>query len=152
MIIKNFMSYELIPKKYYEYFDKIGSGEMGLRYINSNLIYFIDFFRDYLKLPIVINNWFSGGDKDGRTLRLMDDPTYKQYSDHSHGNAIDFNVIGLNSSDIFDIITQKIPETFLKMGGVSIEAVSLTPTWTHLGFANMDAWTPEIINNIRVVK
>jgi len=152
--MKNFIAQEFLPKEVFNHFqDKYNNGALGLRYINKNIVPMMLFLRDYFKKPIVINNWYQDGPFNGRTLRLPDNAAYTPYSDHTYGNAIDFNIPGIDIPALYVILLLEIPNTLKTFNVTSIEEVTMTPTWIHLGFADMTGWGNEnAVNGIKIIR
>lgn len=151
--MKNFIAQEFLPREVFTYFeDKYKNSSLGLRYINVNIIPLMLKLRDYFGKPIEINNWYNGGNLDGRTLRLPGNAAYTLYSDHTRGNAIDFNVTDIDNKDVYDILLLEKPNTLRDFKVTSIEDISATPTWIHLGFSDMTGWGSNEVNGIKIIR
>ncbi len=87
MPLENFTVKELVSPKLYKQ-----KGEKAIYKIDSRLITFLEMFRKYTKKPITINNWSWGGHFEGRGYRDSDNSDYNEFSQHSDGRAIDFDV------------------------------------------------------------
>jgi hypothetical protein len=135
----HFKPFEFIPQKIWNAMRDIYGkpGEAAMRYINPKIPIIMDYLRDYFAAPITINTWATGGNIDGRCLRLPDDPAYKLYSDHTYGNAVDFAVTGIEAPQIQKLILTD-SDNLITLGVTGME--NGTPTWTHLSVADLDGW------------
>jgi len=141
-ISEHFDDTELIPKDTYKLF-----GVKGMRYINSRIPIILEIIRAFYGKAVIINTWNSGGSLDGRCLRLPNDTVYRQYSCHSFGNAVDFNVAGVPDLQVqSDILNNKHLNTLLVDNGVS-GMEDGTKTWTHLTVADLSYWTSFVEKN-----
>lgn len=145
--MSNFKPQELLPKEIYNEY-----GDLGMRYLDSRILPIIEYVRKVFEKPIIINNWADGGQFNERTVRLPEHVSYKKYSDHSFGRAIDFDIVGLNSLEVQHYLLKDIiASTELKKLGVTgIE--SQTIGWSHISVADFRAWSalPEI-NGIKLI-
>ena len=135
----HFKPFEFIPQKTWNAMRDIYGkpGEAAMRYINPKIPIIMDYLRDYFASPITINNWATGGGIDGRCLRLPDDPSYKLYSDHTRGNAVDFTVKGIDAPSVQKLILADL-DNLITLGVTGME--NGTPTWTHLSVSDLDGW------------
>ena len=83
-VSKNFILPEFVSKDIYEKF-----GSNSLWFIDSRIIESCQKLRDNLGIPLTINNWYYGGDRQESGLRLPGMKNYSQYSQHSFGRAVD---------------------------------------------------------------
>lgn len=95
MYLNNFRVEEFVPKSVY---NKRGAKSIYL--MDKELLVFIDEFRDHIGAPITINNWKWGGNFQFRGLRTPDSDVYSQFSQHSFGRALDFDVKGYDAAEI----------------------------------------------------
>ena len=127
---------ELVSRSVYKKY-----GEKCWEFIDDKLIITIDSLREFFEKPITINNWLWNGNLEQRGLRTNIDEIVlsktnsgKVYvSQHCLGKAVDFNVKGIESKDVFNIILQnkdKFP--YIRR----IEDIKDTPTWVHIDIAN----------------
>jgi hypothetical protein len=151
-----FMEQEFIPKDTWNYFQqKYGDGKLAMRYIDVKIPIFMDWLRETIGKPITINNWHlnipsaQGQTYDGRCLRLPNDISYKQYSEHSYGRAVDFTVQNIEAEEIRQLLINKYSEDFFTLGATTLEK---NTSWVHVGFADLNCgWTPEKQNGIWLV-
>lgn len=125
---QNFNIKELICKHCYDKF-----GETSWQFISTEMLSVLYTLRyEIFNAPITINNWHKGGSLSQRGLRcnmcaLVKDKTSVYVSAHCLGKAIDFNVQGINSSEVFDIIKQNINKF-----KYPIRLEKDTDGWTHI--------------------
>lgn len=113
-------------------------GDKSWEFIDIRLIETIDKLREVFNKPITINNWKWGGSLKQRGLRANKDEIVankKDYyiSQHCLGKAVDFNVKGLSSKEVYDFILEnkdKFPYI------TRIEDINKTPTWVHIDLSN----------------
>ena len=124
----NFDIRELVCKHCYDKF-----GENAWQFISLKLLSTLYVLRyKIFNKPITINNWHCGGSLSQRGLRcnlcqLVKDKTSVYVSAHCLGKAIDFNVQGINSSEVFDVIKQNINKF-----KYPIRLEKDTDGWTHI--------------------
>ena len=83
-------------------------GEMAWQFLDERLLANLDFIREGIGKPIVVNNWAQGGQYSQRGLRcncciLVIEKTdlRKVYlSQHIFGKAVDFNVVGMDAESV----------------------------------------------------
>mgnify|MGYP002628906326 FL=1 len=97
-----FKPYELVPPETHEKY-----GDKAIRYIDPRLIANLNAIRDYLGVPMVINDYEWGGKRKSSGLRLPGDSYHSVYSAHSFGMA--FDAVGNFDYDQLreDIISKK---------------------------------------------
>lgn len=141
MISKYFKIEELVSKKVYKKY-----GENAWQFIDPRLIKVIDLLREHFNKPITVNNWLWGGQLEQRGLRTNLDELVKSktekgtlyISQHILGKAIDFNVKGLSSQEVYNEILKNKEKFYLIS---RIENIEKTPTWCHIDVANIDKFT-----------
>lgn len=83
-------------------------GEKAWQFLDEKLLANLDWIREKLGKPIVVNNWANGGQYSQRGLRcntcqLVIEKTdlRKVYlSQHIFGKAVDFNVVGMDAESV----------------------------------------------------
>lgn len=124
----NFDIRELVCKHCYNKF-----GDMSWQFISTEILSVLYTLRyEIFNAPITINNWYKGGSLSQRGLRcntcqLVKDKTSVYISAHCLGKAIDFNVQGIDSSEVFDTIKQNIDKF-----KYPIRLEKDTDGWTHI--------------------
>ncbi len=134
---------ELVSRRVFE-----SQGNFALGLIRPTLLRAIHFLRVYFDASIYVNTWaYSSllGSFHQRCFRQMHITTGARYSRHKYGMAVDFNVRGMSSSDVFENVVTH-PLDFLRVGFTTIEDTSFTPTWTHL-----DIRATNLVNELLVV-
>lgn len=123
-------------------------GERAWGFLNKDLIVTLDALREHFKKPITVNNWLWGGTLEQRGLRANKDPLVvnkKDYyiSQHCLGNAVDFNVKGIDTKQVVEeIIKNKNKFPLL----TRIENPDKTPNWVHIDCMNIDTENIIIFN------
>lgn len=95
MELNNFVVEEFVPKELYELM-----GDHSICCMNQDLITFIVNLRKTLGKPITINTWKWGGSFNSRGIRLPGSEYYSATSQHSEGNALDFDVSGMFADEV----------------------------------------------------
>lgn len=120
-ICKHFKIGELVPP---DAIAMYGAGIWGK--LTEEIKITADLIREYFGKPMTINNRY----QKQRGLRTPTSLEYKSGSQHSIGNAIDFNIDGISPVDIRKEITANIDhEAFMRIGGV--EDFPFMP-WVHV--------------------
>ena len=94
--MRNFKTQELVDKETYDLL-----GENALKLFNPGLLIDLDRLRDDLDKKIIVNTWYwkQGGYKD-RGFRTKKSEVGNLSSQHRIGNAIDFQVEGMDAVDV----------------------------------------------------
>ncbi len=135
---KNFKIQELVSRRVYNKY-----GERAWQFIDEKLIITLDELREHFNKPITVNNWLWNGNLEQRGLRANKDDIVvkkKDYylSQHCLGKAVDFNVKGMTSQEVYnEIVKNKDKFKYLKR----LENIKDTPTWVHIDVANIDSFT-----------
>ena len=122
---KHFGIHELVPEVV---FNEMGNRAWQL--IDHRLIAIIDSIREQLNTPMTCNNWHSGGARNQSGLRIVGQPHYRPYSQHSFGRAVDL-ICSIPAEEIRQRIKDKVillphPATFENTGN-----------WLHVDVRNM---------------
>jgi len=125
---KHFDIRELVDKATYNKF-----GELAFMFFDTTLLKVIDAIREYLNVPITINNWHVGGPYDSRGLRTPTDTTGATYSQHRYGRALDFSAKGYTAEQIRKIIKDHENEYPFS----EITAMEKDVSWVHIDFRNI---------------
>jgi hypothetical protein len=102
-------------------------------FVSKQQLEFAEFLRSHFDKPIIINNWLTGGDLDERGTRNPNASTGATYSQHKIANALDFNVKGMTSDEVYDHILAHEKE-FMAAGLTTMEDSRYTRGWTHCDF------------------
>lgn len=138
MVSKYFKIQELVSENVYKKY-----GEKSWEFIDTKLIKVLDLLREHFNRPITVNDWMWGGTLEQRGLRTNLDELVKNktekgtlyISQHVLGKAVDFNVKGLSSEEVYKEILKNKNKFYLIS---RIENIDSTPTWVHIDCANTD--------------
>ena len=133
---KHFIIEELVDKKTYE-----STPEWKLwAAFDDRLLKTIDFLREEIGVPITINNWKWGGDRQWSGLRPPESPYYSQWSQHSYGRAVDMIFKGIPAPEVRQKIKKLIKQGKLNRINHSFtfeENMKGKPiNWVHLDLRN----------------
>ncbi|MDP2682025.1 MAG: hypothetical protein Q8P28_04340 [Deltaproteobacteria bacterium] len=134
-----FHTWELVPKDTYEKF-----GGNSFMFFPANALQMIDGLREFLGVPLFINNWHDGGDYEYSGLRPITCKIGAVYSQHRLGQAFDIKPLRMTIGAAYKKIMDNISDEWLKYITV-IENIEYTPTWLHVDCRN-------IPDRIRIVK
>lgn len=125
---KYFSIHELVPENMFNYL----GAERCMWLIDVRLWPLLDAFREYFKVPIIVNNWHTGGKFNESGWRGSDSKTGASLSQHRYGRAADLKFTGLTD---YDEIREEVKKNFALFEGLTtIEAD--TPTWLHVDIRN----------------
>lgn len=128
MIVANYFDIrELVPPHIYRLY-----GDKSVWFIQSHVLESIELIREHFNKPMSINNWHKGGSLLNRGYRSPYSKVGSKYSQHKLGNAIDFNIKGVSSDDVFEEIIKE----FSKFNITTIEDKHFATSWTHIDFRN----------------
>ena len=134
-----FRTWELVPKETYQQFD-----DNSIMFFPANALRMLDRLRDFLGVPIIINNWHEGGNYEYSGLRPISCKVGSEYSQHRLGQAFDIKPLRMLIGDAFKMIMDNQSDDRLDYI-TAIEDISYTPTWLHVG-------CPNLPDRIRIVK
>ena len=83
-MLKHFCIEEFVPQHIYE-----DLGDDAIEEMNPKIIEVADTLRELTEVPLTINNWKWGGNRNWSGLRDETSPYYSATSQHTVGNAID---------------------------------------------------------------
>lgn len=129
---KYFELWELVSPSVYNFRGELAWGEFDTRLLETLLV----LRTEILKVPMIVNNWKSGGTLTQRgfrenTCQLIKDKTMagKLYMTPHVGMAVDFSSPKLTPDQLRDAIVKnanKLPHR------IRLEAAKSAPTWVHL--------------------
>ena len=129
---KHFTIKELVDKKTYEMF-----GERSLMFFQPNALKMIDGVREFLDVPLIINDWEFGGQYQFSGYRAKWVEIGGTYSQHRLGCAFDLKPKGMTITEAYNkIIADKDNELVNLI--TTIENISFTPTWLHIDCRNIE--------------
>ena len=90
--MKYFRPYEIVDRATY---DRFGIASFNL--FNPDALQALDDLREFFDVPVVVNNWKTGGPFQWRGFRNPRCPQYRAGSQHSLGNAFDLDIQGFTA-------------------------------------------------------
>jgi hypothetical protein len=123
-----FKGYELVDKHTYHKF-----GENVWMFFNPVALRALDGIREYFDRPVIVNDWFKGGQLQFRGLRPPYCTTGTTYSQHRFGNAFDCTIVGMDAEDVRKIILQDKNHPLLK----DITCIEEKVSWLHFDCRNI---------------
>jgi hypothetical protein len=113
----HFDAKELVPPEIYDQL-----GEKSLLVMDKETLITADKIREHFGVPMVINNWHTGGDRKYSAYRPFNCNVGAMYSQHKFGRAIDAILLNLYALDVrLEIIKnrEKFPFITVLEDGVS---------------------------------
>ena len=130
-VSENFLLQEFIPKSIYDRF-----GVNSIWFIDDRIIKVAQYFRDKYNLPITINDWHTGGNRQYSGFRPPDCEIGAELSQHRAGRACDLKFLGQDDISIDDI-RENIRANQKEFYDIGLRAVEEgTDTWLHLSVQN----------------
>lgn len=143
-ISKHFVMQEFLPEAEYLTIMKYENEELRLKafysLIDRRIVKLAEFYREYFKVPVIINNWHTGGTYTLRGWRPKNCPIGAINSMHKQGKAFDCDIKGLNVQEVRKIIMLN-EELFYKAGLRRIES---DVTWLHSDIKRVANYTNKI--------
>lgn len=131
-ISENFKLEEFInPDSFYDL-----PGDKSLLLIDKRLVDIMEYIRYCFGRKIIINTWHNFGLHKNRGFRKEDCKEGAKYSQHKFGRAVDFEVEGFTSEEVFEeiLLLYKTEKDLKKYGLTRIE--KNTKGYTHIDLAN----------------
>lgn len=125
-VSQNFKIQEFVPRVIFKTY-----GENSAWFIDPRIITLMQTARTETGESIIVNNWHMGNHLQNRGYRTPGTKIGAYYSQHKRGAAVDFNIRGWTSKEVFEWV-MKSPDFFIALGVTTIEDWKYTPTWTHL--------------------
>ena len=129
-VSKNFILPEFVSK---EFWDKHGWN--SLWYIDSRIIESCQKLRDKLGIPLTINNWYYGGDRQESGLRVPGMKNYSPTSQHAFGRAVDIISKDMSAEEMRQHIYEK------RHDYPHIKAIERKVNWLHIDCRNTGSTT-----------
>lgn len=127
-VSKNFILPEFVSKNFWDI-----HGWNSLWYIDSRIIESCQKLRDNLGIPLTINNWYYGGQRQESGLRVPGMTTYSKYSQHSFGRAVDIISDDMTAEEMREHIF-KNPSKY-----PHIKAIERKVNWLHIDCRNTNS-------------
>jgi len=131
-----FIMQEFLCKKEYEKLMTLPE-DMRLnaffKLVDKRIINAILYIRKEIGLPVEVNTWHKGGDKQWRGHRTKDCEIGAELSMHRKTpcQAVDFNVLGMAIEDVRKFVIEHQKELY-DLGIRRMESAKFSPTWIHL--------------------
>jgi len=125
-VSKNFIIQEFVPENLYNIW-----GNKSIYFVDKRCFKIAQFIRDRFNKTTTINNWYFGNTLNNRGFRMPNSTVGGTLSQHKFGRAIDFNVDGMSSKEIFEDIKNN-KELYFNNFITTVENVKYTPSWIHL--------------------
>lgn len=122
---KYFTIEEFVPPQIYKLF-----GSKAIWFVDPKVIELATAYREFFGVPVVINNWHTGGKFSYRGYRPPRVNFGAEYSQHKLGNAFDCNIGRMNEVQMFNEVKQNF-EHFKKFGLTTVEDYRFTDGWLH---------------------
>lgn len=123
---KHFKIEEFVPSTLFALF-----GKKSWWFINPTMVAIADQLREDCGVPLVCNNWHTGGSFQNRGYRTPQTTVGARYSQHRLGNALDLSSSSMTPAQILQVI-ERNREKYVALGLTTIEDLQFTPTWLHL--------------------
>jgi len=122
---KYFYLQEFVPKQIWTKY-----GEKSIWFVDERVITLALAYREFFDVPIIINNWHTGGEYMYRGYRPPRVNIGAEYSQHKFGRAFDCSTATLTATQMLERI--KADWTYFKsLGLTTIENPNFTPGWLH---------------------
>jgi hypothetical protein len=121
--MKYFKAYELVDKRTYE-----EMGENALSLFQPDALIMLDDYREWIGVPVTVNNWYYGGPFQWRGLRNPRCPQYSKGSLHTLGGAFDSDAKGYTAEQIRQKILADKDNALLK----NIMRMEDAVNWLHM--------------------
>ena len=124
-VSKNFSLKEFVCEKTWEKY-----GEKALWFIDPRIISSAQTLRDILRVPLTINSWANGGNRQESGLRIPEHKNYNPKSQHTFGRAVDI-ITGAYTAE--SLRKHILENQFLYP---HIKAMELKVDWLHIDCRN----------------
>lgn len=138
-IPKYFKAYELVPRDVYNVTHTNDIFDL----FDENALKVIDLIREWSGVPLVINNWYSGGNRENSGYRKPDSKVGAQKSSHKLGKAFDIISSKKTTKELWAIINKNADKLPCK---IRIEKTSngREITWLHIDTAAKTNQTQQV--------
>ena len=126
-ISDNFVLQEVVDEETYNKY-----GDRSIWFIDDRIIQSAQTLRTALDIPLTINNWHIGGDRNYSGLRPHDAPVGSQRSQHKFGRALDIISPRMTAQEMRDyIMSHQYDFPF-------ITTIEDKVSWLHIDCRNRD--------------
>ena len=127
MIPDKFAIHELVPKALYGKY-----GDKAILCLDSRVTNFLAYVRPRWGVPLTVNNYGYGGDREWSTLRTPNSPWYNPISQHTFGRALDSVSRHMTAQEMRDDI--KSDPWLLDVLEVDSITIEEDVDWLHIDF------------------
>jgi hypothetical protein len=126
-VSSHFFLDELVPPSIY-----LKWGARAICFIDYRILMAADWLHDTIGLPVIGNNWISGGQYKESVLREFNTTTGAKMSQHKFGRAFDAKIKGMTPHEVHEVILKH--QEFLVQNQLitTLENADFTKTWTHI--------------------
>ena len=128
IIPDNFAVHELVPRAMYERY-----GDKAILCLDPRIIRFLAIARPLWGVPLTVNNYGYGGDREWSTLRTTDSPWYNPLSQHSFGRALDAGASKMSAEEMREWIRENAHWLYNEIGTDTI-TIEDGVDWLHIDF------------------
>lgn len=125
-ISEHFVIQEFVDQATFE-----AEGENSITFVDKKLIDIAEFVRTEIGLPVIINNWHTGGQYKESGLRNKNTTTGAKKSAHKLGKGIDVKAKEMGSKEWYEFV-KKHAKKLYDLGLRRIEDKTLATTWCHM--------------------
>jgi hypothetical protein len=105
------------------------SEEEGLKLIDSRLFLIVETLRVKMGVPLLINTWYNGGNRQWSGIRTPESPYYSKYSQHTCGCAVDIISHHVTTPELIQHIKDNYDEIYK---GLGLRRIELGVNWLHI--------------------
>lgn len=125
-LTKDFILQEFVPSEIYTQF-----GDKSIWFIDPKIPVIVQALRDIFGVPVVINNWHTGGHYNNSGYRTPKCTEGALLSQHRFGRAADLKPSGMTIRAAMDKVKENYP-MLKELGLTTVENIASTPTWLHI--------------------
>lgn len=130
---------ELVSKNIYEKY-----GDQAWIFFDPKILITADQIRQYFNVPMIVNNWATGGSRQYSGYREIDCNIGKENSQHRQGRALDI-ICSLSAKFMRKkILENSILFPFLKCMENSVDGKGIS--WLHIDCRNIDTKQPLLLD------
>ena len=126
--MKYFQLYELVDRVTFQKW-----GESSWNLLNPIALEALDGIREFFGVPVIVNNWYGGGQLQFRGYRPVDCQIGSIDSYHKRGMAFDLNIQGLEAEEARQIIIENRDNPLL----INIQRMENYVNWVHFDIGSL---------------